>query len=212
MHALIIGATGATGKALTEQLLNHQAFLTVTIFVRKAVKILHPKLTVVVIDFDKPNQWQDKVVGDVLFSCLGTTLKQAGSQEAQYKVDYGYQYDFAKIAKQNGVKHYVLVSADMANEHSVSFYPRLKGKLDRAVLTLGFDKISILRPSLLERENSDRFGEKLAQKTLNFVNRFGLLMVYQPLPASKLAQAMIQAVLNNQIGVIDKQAIWQLIE
>jgi hypothetical protein len=48
----------------------------------------HKKLKVYIIDFDKPNQWKHLVKGDVLFSCLGTTLKAAGSKQAQWKIDY----------------------------------------------------------------------------------------------------------------------------
>ena len=46
-----------------------------------------------------------------VFSCLGTTLKDAGSKEAQKKVDFDYQYEFAKAAKENEVEDYILVSA-----------------------------------------------------------------------------------------------------
>ncbi|WP_217593986.1 hypothetical protein [Cohnella sp. GbtcB17] len=53
--------------------------------------------------------------GDVLFSCLGTTIKAAGSQEAQWKIDYEYQYRFAKIASDNGGGRYVLESAGFAS-------------------------------------------------------------------------------------------------
>ncbi len=103
MQAVIIGATGATGQALVQQLLDNPDYSQVTVFVRRAMSLQHPKLTVEVVDFDQPQMWQDKVRGDVLFSCLGTTLKDAGSKAAQWKIDYQYQYDVANIARQNGV-------------------------------------------------------------------------------------------------------------
>ena len=90
MHALIIGATGATGHALLTQLLDNPMFSHVSIFVRRPVSIEHPKLTTHIIDFDQAHTWQDKVRGDVLFCCLGTTLKDAGSQAAQWRIDYDY--------------------------------------------------------------------------------------------------------------------------
>lgn len=211
MKAIIIGATGATGKALTKQLLDNPTFSQVVIFVRKQIDFSHPKLTVEVIDFDKSNEWQNKVTGDVLFSCLGTTLKQAGSKDAQYKIDYTYQYDFAKIAKQNGVSHYVLISADMANANSKAFYPKIKGELENAVLALNFEKLSIFRPPLLIRENSDRVGEKLAEKMILAFNKIGLLQSHKPMPTPLLAQAMINAVLNQQTGILNKQKIWTLV-
>ena len=45
LHALIIGATGATGEPLTEQLLADERFDKVTVFVRRAIDTSHPKLT-----------------------------------------------------------------------------------------------------------------------------------------------------------------------
>ena len=74
-HAMIVGATGATGKDLLELLLKDNSFLKVDVFVRRKIHIHHEKLTVHIIDFDKSEQWKHLVKGDVLFSCLGTTLK-----------------------------------------------------------------------------------------------------------------------------------------
>ncbi|NCC45251.1 MAG: semialdehyde dehydrogenase, partial [Clostridia bacterium] len=87
MNALLIGATGATGSDLLQLLLKDSEVESVTIFVRRDPQITHPKLEVHLIDFDKKEQWHHLVKGDILFSCLGTTLKDAGSKEAQWKVD-----------------------------------------------------------------------------------------------------------------------------
>ena len=88
MKALVIGATGATGKDLVNQLLNDKDFEEVNIFVRKPVDIHNEKLKVHIVNFEKPEEWKQMVKGDVAFSCLGTTLKDAGSKEAQKKVDF----------------------------------------------------------------------------------------------------------------------------
>ena len=111
MKAILIGATGATGRDLLQLLLNDNEVESVAIFVRRVPDIEHEKLTVHTIDFEKPEEWSRLVKGDVLFSCLGTTRKDAGSKEAQWKVDYDYQYHFAKIARENGVKSLLLVSS-----------------------------------------------------------------------------------------------------
>jgi N-acetyl-gamma-glutamylphosphate reductase len=73
MKALLIGATGATGKDLLELLLQDKEITKVDVFVRRALDVKNEKLTVHIIDFDKPEQWKTLVQGDVLFSCLGTT-------------------------------------------------------------------------------------------------------------------------------------------
>ncbi len=144
-------------------------------------------------DFEQPNEWKNLVKGDVAFSCLGTTLKTAGSKEAQKKVDVDYQYNFAKIARENGVEDYILVSAYGANSKSKIFYSRMKGELEDEVKKLHFNKITIFQPGMLERKNTQRTGEVLGGKIIKFANKFGMLESQKPLPTSVLAQAMINS-------------------
>lgn len=193
MKALVIGATGATGKDLVNQLLNDKDFEEVNVFVRKPIDIQDNKLKVHVVDFEKPNEWKDSVKGDVAFSCLGTTLKSAGSKEAQRKVDFDYQYEFAKAAKENEVDDYVLVSAYGANSKSKIFYSKMKGELEEAVKQLHFNKITIFKPGMLERKDSERTGEVLGSRIIKFANKLGLLESQKPLPTDILAKAMINS-------------------
>ncbi|WP_066803806.1 NAD(P)H-binding protein [Moraxella oblonga] len=210
MKAIVIGATGATGKALSQMLLNNEHYQSVVVFVRKPVAITHPKLTVHLIDFDKPSDWADKVCGDVLFCCLGTTLKQAGGQENQRKIDYDYPLMFANIAKQNDIARFVVLSSDGANASSRLFYYRLKGELEMALQNIGLTHLTILRPPLLKRENSDRLGEMVSEKALSFLNQFGLFLSAKPMPTDVLARAMIQAIADNKTGILEKGEIWRL--
>lgn len=193
MKALVIGATGATGKDLVNQLLNDKEFDEVDIFVRKPVDIQNDKLKVHVVNFEKPEEWKDMVKGDVAFSCLGTTLKDAGSKEAQKKVDFDYQYEFAKAAKENEVEDYILVSAYGANPQSKIFYSKMKGELEEAVKQLHFNKITIFKPGMLERKDSERTGEVLGSRIIKFANKLGLLESQKPLPTDILAKAMINS-------------------
>ena len=193
MIALIIGATGATGKDLVQQLLQDTDFTEVHVFVRKALKINDSKLRVHIVDFEKPTDWKDLVKGDVAFSCLGTTLKAAGSKEAQRKIDVDYQYEFAKSARENNVQDFILVSAYGANANSKVFYSRIKGELEQKIKDLHFNKVTIFQPGMLERKNSDRFGEVAGGKVIKFFNNLGFLKSQKPLPTDILAQAMINA-------------------
>ena len=212
MKALLVGATGATGRALLGQLLADDAFDEMHIFVRRAPAIEHAKLRVHTIDFNRPDDWRESVRGDVLFSCLGTTLKAAGSQAAQRQIDVEYQLAFARAASAHGVPRYVLVSAAGANAHARSFYPRIKGELERAVLALAFAHCVILRPGVLARPDSDRLGERLALRILGLLNACGLLRRYRPLPVERLAQAMISAAKSGRVGseIVALDAIFQL--
>jgi uncharacterized protein YbjT (DUF2867 family) len=211
MKALLIGATGATGKDLLQLLLQDNLFTQVEIFVRRQPEVSHSKLNTHVIDFDKPEQWKDLVKGDVLFSCLGTTLKAAGSKDAQWKVDYDYQYEFAKAARENGVPQYVLVSSSGADPKSIIFYTRMKGKLEEAIKAFSFPNVTIFNPPILERKDTDRKGEKIAINAIHFFNRFGILMSQKPLTPTLLAKAMLHAAKTENTGLryLKGEDIWK---
>lgn len=214
MHALVIGATGATGKDLLDLLLNDDFIHQVDIFVRRAVDFKHEKLKIHVIDFDKPEQWKHLVKGDVLFSCLGTTLKVAGSKAAQWKVDYDYQYKFAKSARENNVNNYVLVSSGFSSPDSNFFYTRMKGQLEEAVKTLGFPRLIIFNPPILVRKNSDRSSEVLGLKMIQFLNKIGVLRSQRPLKTEILALAMLNLAKTKDNGIftIKGEEIWKRAE
>ena len=190
MKALIIGATGATGKDLVTQLLADDTYSEVHCFVRKPLTFTHTKLHAHVVDFETPESWADLLRGDVAFSCLGTTLAVAGSKEAQWRVDYDYQYNFAEHCRNNGVPTFVLVSAAGAKAQSKLFYNHMKGQLEDAIKALGFPRLLIFQPSILIRSNSDRSGENFTVKVFNFLNKLGILKRYRPMPTAVLAQRM----------------------
>lgn len=212
MNALLIGATGATGTDLLKKLLNDTSFDEVAVFVRKPIAVTNDKLKVHVVDFDRPEEWSHLVKGDVAFSCLGTTLKAAGSKEAQRKVDYDYQYNFARTAKENNVAHFILVSSFGANSKSDFFYSQIKGELEDAVKKLTLKKTTIFNPGMLQRKNTDRPGEVIAQKVLQFINMLGLFKKHKPLPTEVLAQAMMNAAKNqtNSYDIVKLNAIHEL--
>jgi len=206
MKAIVIGASGATGKNLVSRLLQADEFLEVTVLVRHNVFEAHPKLTQVVVDFERLNDYAEHIIGDVAFSCMGTTLKIAGNKAAQWKVDYDYQYRFAQIARDNGVPAFVLLSAQNANASSSIFYSKMKGRLEKAVEELRFNKLIILQPSLLIRPNTDRLMEKVGLKVIKAFNKVGLLKKQAPLHVDVVAAAMIKSAgafnaLITKIGV-----------
>lgn len=201
MKVLIIGATGATGKDLLSQLLADDTYSEVYCFVRKPMSISHPKLHAHVVDFDTPEAWSDLLHGDVAFSCLGTTLAMAGSKDAQWRVDYDYQYAFAEHCKNNGVPTFVLVSAAGATAQSKLFYNRMKGALEEAVKKLNFPRLLIFQPSILIRSNSDRGAENFSVKAIHFLNKIGLFKRYRPMPTNVLAQRMRREVATATEGV-----------
>jgi uncharacterized protein YbjT (DUF2867 family) len=192
-HALVIGATGATGRELVNKLLLDDDFSQVTIFVRTAPTINHKKLKIHEIDFQDLEKYKDLIKGDILFSALGTTKKDAGGKDQQYEIDYTYQYEFAKIAAENEVAIYSLVSSVGANAKSSFFYPKIKGALEEAVKKLDFQKIDIFQPPMLIRQpDLMRDGEKSGIKILNKLNKIGILKSQKPLAVEALAEKMLK--------------------
>lgn len=204
MKAIIIGATGAVGRDLLEQLLVDKRFEYVDAFVRRPLNVQHEKLHVHVIDFEKPEKWRKDVLGDgdsVLFSCLGTTLKQAGGQKPQWRVDHDYQLVFAQVAADNGVGECSLVSSMGANARSMNFYMRMKGTLEEHVKELPFRHITIVQPPSLIRKNSDRWAETASVRILQALNRIGLLRSVTPMPTEAVAACMLRHAGNGRNGV-----------
>ncbi len=201
LRAVIIGATGATGRQLVKHLLQSDAFEKVTVFVRKEYTLIHPKLEVHQVDFDKQEDWANLVVGDIAFSAMGTTLKAAGGKEQQWKVDHDYQLNFAKAAKAQGVTSFVLVSAIGANANSGIFYSRMKGALEQAILQLNFKKLLIFQPGLLIRPHTDRTAEKTFEGIIRFFNSIGLARKYRPIAVSDLAKKMIEKSVTSDDAV-----------
>jgi len=198
MNAIVIGSTGLTGSALLKQLSADKRFEEIISLQRRALDRPLPKVKEVIVDFDHPESWKDQVRGDVLFSAMGTTLKKAGSKEAQYKVDYDYQYEVAQAAANNGVPMYILVSAAMANPKSRIFYSKMKGKLEEAIKKLPFKKIYILRPGLIHGPRADKRSlEKISAGLMSFLSRIPGLSVWKPLSGEELAYAMKALALSD---------------
>ena len=211
LHALILGATGATGKELVKELLNNPNFYKISVFGRRVPDIYNKKLFKYKIDFSELNKIKKLLSGDILFSALGTTLKQAGGKKQQFLVDYTYQYEFAKIAVENGTKNYSLVSSTGADKNSFFFYPKIKGELEESIKKLPFNKIQIFQPPTLIRQPVlARKGEKIGIKVFNRLNKIGLFKSQKPLPVKILAKIMINGALSknsNRIEIFSTQDI-----
>ena len=201
MKAIVIGATGAVGKELVRALQDDAHYTEVAVFVRRDPGVTHPKLTAHVINFEQPDTWRALVTGDVLFSALGTSLKQAGSKEAQRRIDYDYQYMFAEAAHANGVPHLVLLSSLGADSRSSIFYLRLKGELDDAVQRLGFDTVHIVRPPSLIRPEAKRLGETAVVKILQGLNAVGIAKNLAPMSVDTVARCMMEIGTESRGGV-----------
>ena len=212
MKALIIGATGATGRNLVNVVLKDPDYTEVALFVRHPTRMNHSKLSEIITDFDNLEAVSKFIRGDVWFSCLGTTRSAAGSQGKQWHIDYDIPLKFAEIAKQNGVPRAVLLSAYGANSTSRIFYSRMKGQLEDHIGHLSFGQYIILKPGALLRENTDRGIERITNAVLKILNTLGIARKHKPLPTSILAEKLAKApkIFSAGTHVIELDKIWDL--
>jgi uncharacterized protein YbjT (DUF2867 family) len=203
-RALLLGASGLVGGHCLDKLLNDDAYGKVLTLGRRLLPLEHPKLEQHVVDFARLAEFASLVRGEDIFSCLGTTIKKAGTREAFRLVDYTYQYEAARIASQAGAEQLLLVSSLGADARSSIFYNRVKGELEDAVSGLPLSGIQIFRPSLLLGERAEfRRGERVseyAMKTFSFL-MVGPLEKYRPVQASAVAAAMLKVAGEHPAGV-----------
>ncbi|MCG6202673.1 NAD(P)H-binding protein [Psychromonas antarctica] len=197
--AIVIGATGLVGRALVDQLVNAENISKIVTLTRRSDTHLSPKVFNQIVDFDNLERHDKSFNGDFLFSCLGTTIKQAGSIAAQRKVDLDYQFKAAQLAASNGVDHYLLVSSSGANEKSNSEYLKMKGELEQKIKALPFKRISIFQPSLLLGQRAElRLGEKIASWVMIVLRVIPWLRRFRPITGEQVATKMV--VVSKQSG------------
>lgn len=190
--AIVVGATGLVGQSVVEHLVNAEHIEKVISITRSPVAYSSAKVANHVVNFDNLVAYSAAFKGDILFSCLGTTLKQAGSLAAQRRVDIDYQFEAAQLALNNGVSHYLLVSSSGASEKSNSPYLKMKGELEVKVGAIGFNRISIFQPSLLLGERTHfRLGERIAAYILPVICSIPFLRRYRPITGNEVAKKMV---------------------
>ncbi|MDR6734585.1 hypothetical protein [Sphingobacterium sp. 2149] len=200
MKAVLIGGSGATGRALVQLMLKCDKITEIIVLLRRISFEEHTKLKQVIVDFDHLTDFEQHIQGDIAISCLGTTLKDAGSKEAQWKIDHDLNLQFAALAKKNDLPTFMLLSAVHADPESKIFYNRMKGSLEQDVKALDFNRLIIVQPGALIRPNTDRLGEKAAITALRIFNKIGLLKAYQALSVAQVANAMLQAIIHYMEG------------
>jgi len=200
--AIVIGATGLIGRHLVEQLANTDAIVQVITLTRSAVLYNDPKVINYVVNFDRLSSYAGLFKGDYLFSCLGTTLKQAGSIAAQRRVDLDYQLYAATIAATQGIEHYLLVSSTGADARSGRAYFKMKGELEARVSALPFKRISIFQPSLLiGKRHHFRFGEKMGACLLTVLCQLPWWRHFRPISGQQVAAKMVHVSQQSGKGV-----------
>ena len=212
MKVALLGSTGLVGKNVLKLLARLPQVVHVYCPVRSVPELSHlgilegaSKIQFEVTDFGQVNnpaaESHQKIYSnflgcDAVVCCLGTTIKQAGSRAEQEKIDVRLPLSLAAIAKRAGVKNFLCVSAQGADSHSPFFYNRLKGMLEEGLDMMGFETLTLVRPSLLLGKHKDkRFGETLLQKTLG-VHPEWIPSFIRPVYAETVAAHLVTSILR----------------
>ncbi|UOQ74237.1 oxidoreductase [Hymenobacter cellulosilyticus] len=153
---------------------------------------------------DQLEQHRLSLIADDVFCCLGTTMRQAGSKEAFYKVDYLYVVKLAALTAANFAAQFMVISAMGADAGSRFYYNKVKGEMEQAVRQAPFRAIHIFRPSLLLGERTEkRAGEQVGAVLLRVLNPLllGPLRRYRAVPGAAVARAMLRAAEDDGGGI-----------
>jgi len=199
LTAILAGATGLVGGECLRQLLACPRYERVIVVTRRELGAAarHDKLREVVVEFDRLGDAKARLRGDHVFCALGTTIRKAGSQAKFRAVDYEYPLRLARLALQNGARHYSVVSALGASRSSPFFYSRVKGEVEEGLRQMGWPSLGIFRPSVIAGERAEsRPLERVSEHLLRFAPA-----TWRPVPARDIAGAMIAVALREPPGV-----------
>lgn len=212
IDAMVFGATGLIGTHLLHQSLAHPGVAHVTALTRRPLPVRAPTLTNLVLgDASNLPEYDWPQAPDVAFCCLGTTIGAAGSREAFRAVDHDLVLKCARWAHRIGVRHFLLVSAVGADPGSTTFYSRVKGEVELSINAIGFDRISVFRPSLLLGEREEhRLAEQVAGRVMPWLSPMlaGPFSAYRAIDASDVARAMLAQSLVPE-GEASTRLHWQ---
>ena len=200
--AVIIGATGAVGREILEEVLEKEFYKKVYVLGRSSVTKLvdNEKLEKIVVDFENL-EFDINILNNAdVFAALGTTIKIAKTKENQRKIDLDYTINFAKICE-GRVRSFNVVSAVGANSRFKSFYSSLKGELEEQLQKMNLGTLRIYRPSLLIAKRVDKrmmegFFIKLSPM-LKFI-LYGKFKKYSPIEVELLGKEMVRFAIENK--------------
>jgi len=201
--AIVVGASGLTGGFLLQQLAQDKTFERIIVLSRKAMKPALPKVREVVVDFENLGRYDFWPDVDVLFCCVGTTIKKAGSQENFKKVDHDIPVALAEQCALYNVGFHFMSSIG-ADAESGNFYLKTKGETEEELKQADLPYLYIYRPSVLvgPRQES-RLGESIGKIFIALAYPFllGPLKKYRGIHVGKIAAAMIKNAKNWELGV-----------
>ncbi|WP_405208609.1 NAD(P)H-binding protein [Aquimarina sp. LLG6339-5] len=192
--AIILGATGLTGRILLTSLLKDNRYTKIKLFSRKEIGISHSKIEEHLINVLQLKSIIDNFKADEVFCCIGTTNSKTPDKGLYRSIDFGIPVTAAQLCVQNKIETFIVISALGADSNSKIFYNRTKGEMEEAVLAFEIPKTHILQPSLISgKRNEKRAGEYFFKQFMKILNPllFGPLKKYRSINPTTIASTMI---------------------
>ena len=191
--AIILGATGVTGNLLLEKLILDSSYEKIILFSRSSVNNSSSKIEEHLVDLLELSKYKDAFIADEVFCCIGTTASKTKDKALYKSIDYGIPVNAAKLAKQNNINTFIVMSSMGADASSSVFYNKTKGEMERDVLEQKIANTFILRPSLIGGDREEfRLGEKIGKVIMTVLNPLliGGLKKYRMIHPEKIASCM----------------------
>ncbi len=201
---LLAGASGLIGGSALDALLGAPEVRRVVALSRRALGREHPRLANRIVQFERLEAQLQGTRCDAALCCLGTTIRQAGSEQAFRAVDVDCVLAFARAAGAAGARRFVVVSSVGADPGARSFYLRTKGEMEQLLTAAGFESLDILQPSLLLGARAEmRPLELVARAFMPLVNPLlrGKYLAYRAISARTVGAAMLGATRSGRRGV-----------
>lgn len=191
--AIVLGATGVTGNLLLEKLILDSSYEKIILFSRSSVNNSSSKIEEHLVDLLELSKYKDAFIADEVFCCIGTTASKTKDKALYKSIDYGIPVNAAKLAKQNNINTFIVMSSMGADTSSSVFYNKTKGEMERDVLEQKIANTFILRPSLIGGDREEfRLGEKIGKVIMKVLNPLliGGLKKYRMIHPEKIASCM----------------------
>ena len=204
---LLAGSTGFLGNEILKELGGIES--QTLALSRRVIPNLPDNAQELIIDFDNLSELEIPNVNHAYLS-LGYPLyyhnvmgfMSDSLKKDLYLVEFTYQLEIAKKAKEAGAKGISLISAVGANSNSKNYYLKTKGMLEEEIIKLGFESTNIFQPGHL-RGNKFRLDIVLADLISIIFDPFlhGPLKKFRSISVKKLSKFVVNNSLHKKVGI-----------
>jgi uncharacterized protein YbjT (DUF2867 family) len=151
VSVVMLGATGAVGGHVARTCATMPEVGRLTLLGRRPVEALGgEKVHQAVVDVQDPSSYGSLLAGHHAAICtLGVGQPSKMSRAEFVRIDKTVVLAFGEACRGAGVRHFQLLGSVGADARSRAFYLRTKGELEDGLRALGFERLSLFRPSMI---------------------------------------------------------------